>query len=153
MQNPSNDDKINPINAYIGSRVRMARKRLELNQSYVGYYLKVSYQQIQKFEKGINRLSAEQLAILARILGVSIQYFYQGMPPEYLANPSIDKPDNMPPMPEDIMCKEETHELLNSYYAVEDNHQRLSLLNMLKAFAKRTLVAAETTPQANPLLR
>ncbi len=144
MPDSSNDNTINPINAYIGSRVREARKHLGLSQGYVGHYLKISYQQIQKFEKGLNRISAEQLAILARILGVSIQYFYQGMPPEYLQNLSTAHPD-FPPIPEDVMSKSETQELIKSYYAVEDHHQRQSLLNMLKAFSKR----AFATPNQN----
>ena len=61
MLDSTNDNRINPINAYIGGRVREARKKLGLNQSYVGWYLKVSYQQIQKFEKGSNRIGSNDL--------------------------------------------------------------------------------------------
>ena len=123
-----------PMNAYIGDRVRLARKRLGLSQGYVGHYLKVSYQQVQKFEKGINRISAEQLAILARVLGVPVHFFYQDMPTEYhMGGSPIAPADELPPVEKDVLFSPETHDLIRRYYAVEDTKKRRLFLSLLKA--------------------
>lgn len=148
MLDSSNDNRINPINAYIGSRIREARQRLGLSQGYIGHYMGVKFQQVQKMEKGTNRVSAVQLMILTRVLGVPFSYFFQDMPAEYLQRLSNSYPD-LPPLPEDIMSKGETLELLNSYYAMSEN-DRQSFLNMLKTFANAKTKFSTTASKLKP---
>ena len=70
----------NPIDKYVGSRVRMRRIMLGMSQEKLGEKLGLTFQQIQKYEKGINRIGASRLLDLAQVLGVPVQFFYEEAP-------------------------------------------------------------------------
>jgi transcriptional regulator with XRE-family HTH domain len=70
----------NVIDAYVGARLRMRRVMLGMSQSTLGRHLGVTFQQIQKYEKGANRISASRLQQTARVLEVSPSYFFEGAP-------------------------------------------------------------------------
>lgn len=72
----SNEAEIHPIDLLVGKRLRSRRSTLGLSQEEVGKYLDVSFQQIQKYERGINRISASTLHSLSVFLKVSILYFF-----------------------------------------------------------------------------
>src|SRR5262245_5670491 len=78
------DDKgarrANPIDVHVGSRVRFRRMLLGMSQEKLGEKLGLTFQQIQKYEKGINRIGASRLFDLAQVLGVSVQFFYEEAP-------------------------------------------------------------------------
>jgi transcriptional regulator with XRE-family HTH domain len=67
----------NPIDVHVGSRVRFRRMLLGMSQEKLGEKLGLTFQQIQKYEKGINRIGASRLFDLAQVLGVSVQFFYE----------------------------------------------------------------------------
>lgn len=67
------------VNAHIGMRLRMRREYLRLSQEKVGDRIGVSFQQIQKFEKGTNRIGADQMLEISRLLQVDPNYFYEGL--------------------------------------------------------------------------
>ena len=69
------------IDAYIGSRVRLRRMTVGVSQEQLGEALGLTFQQIQKYEKGQNRIGAGRLYRIARILSTPIDYFYDGLPP------------------------------------------------------------------------
>jgi transcriptional regulator with XRE-family HTH domain len=69
----------NPIDIHVGSRLRMRRIALNFSQAAIGDFLHVTFQQIQKYEKGYNRIGAGRLFELSVILNVPIQYFYDGL--------------------------------------------------------------------------
>jgi transcriptional regulator with XRE-family HTH domain len=69
---------IKEIDARLGEGLRNVRQRHGLTQGEVGDIIGVSFQQVQKYEKGINRMSAARLYVLARYLGVSLSCFFQG---------------------------------------------------------------------------
>jgi len=71
---------LNPINSYIGQRIRQQRLMLRISQEKLGDAIGVSFQQIQKYEKGTNRCAGESLVGIARALGVSPGWFYEGAP-------------------------------------------------------------------------
>ncbi len=71
--------KANPIDAQVGNRVRIRRMLIGMSQERLGDTLGLTFQQIQKYEKGINRIGAGRLFEIARILGVPIDYFYDGV--------------------------------------------------------------------------
>src|SRR5262245_14093430 len=79
-----NDDKgsrrANPIDIHVGSRVRFRRMLLGMSQEKLGERLGLTFQQVQKYEKGINRIGASRLFDLAQVLGVSVQFFYDDAP-------------------------------------------------------------------------
>jgi transcriptional regulator with XRE-family HTH domain len=67
----------NPIDAHVGSRVRLRRMLLGMSQEKLGERLGLTFQQVQKYEKGVNRIGASRLFDLAQILGVPVQFFYE----------------------------------------------------------------------------
>lgn len=72
--------RANPLDLHVGSRVRLQRMLLGMSQEKLGEQLGLTFQQIQKYEKGINRIGASRLFELARVLGVSVQFFYDDAP-------------------------------------------------------------------------
>ncbi len=72
--------RANPLDLHVGSRVRLQRMLLGMSQEKLGEQLGLTFQQIQKYEKGINRIGASRLFELARVLGVSVEFFYEDAP-------------------------------------------------------------------------
>src|SRR5205807_1378279 len=71
----------NPIDRHVGSRVRMRRLMLSMSQEKLGDALGLTFQQVQKYEKGSNRVSASRLQHLSQILQVPVAFFFEGTPP------------------------------------------------------------------------
>src|ERR1700733_557037 len=84
MDSANGDDKgsrrANPIDVHVGSRVRFRRMLLGMSQEKLGEKLGLTFQQVQKYEKGINRIGASRLFDLAQVLGVPVQFFYEEVP-------------------------------------------------------------------------
>jgi transcriptional regulator with XRE-family HTH domain len=72
--------KISPIDKHVGTRLRMRRLMLNMSQTQVGKALGLTFQQVQKYEKGSNRVSASRLQLLCGILGVPVTFFFDGAP-------------------------------------------------------------------------
>src|SRR5215469_3272135 len=70
----------NPIDSQVGNRLRLRRMIMGLSQEKLGERVGLTFQQIQKYEKGLNRIGAGRLFELAHVLGVSVNYFYEGVP-------------------------------------------------------------------------
>ncbi len=70
----------NPIDVHVGSRVRLQRMLLGISQEKLGERLGLTFQQVQKYEKGVNRIGASRLFDLAQVLGVPVQFFYDDVP-------------------------------------------------------------------------
>lgn len=75
-----NSRRANPMDMHVGSRVRLRRMLLGMSQEKLGEHLGLTFQQVQKYEKGVNRIGASRLFELARVLGVPIQFFYDEAP-------------------------------------------------------------------------
>jgi transcriptional regulator with XRE-family HTH domain len=68
----------NPVDKHVGSRVRMRRRTLAISQEKLGHALGLTFQQVQKYEKGTNRIGASRLEQIARILQVPVGFFFEG---------------------------------------------------------------------------
>ena len=75
-----NKKKPNPIDAHVGGRIRLRRNMLNMSQEKLGERLGITFQQIQKYEKGTNRVGASRLQAIAGILGVSVSFFFDDAP-------------------------------------------------------------------------
>lgn len=75
----------NPIDLHVGARVRMRRKLLGVSQEKLADALGLTFQQVQKYERGANRISASKLFEISRFLGVPPAYFFEGLPDETVA--------------------------------------------------------------------
>jgi len=71
---------LNPIDKHVGSRLRMRRLMLDMSQTDVAAALGLTFQQVQKYEKGTNRIGASRLQHLSQVLQVPIPFFFEGAP-------------------------------------------------------------------------
>lgn len=77
---PENKKKPNPIDAHVGGRIRLRRNMVSMSQEKLGEQLGITFQQIQKYEKGTNRVGASRLQAIASILSVPVSFFFEGAP-------------------------------------------------------------------------
>ncbi len=113
----------NPVDVHVGARVRLRRKLLGMTQTGLGEALGLTFQQVQKYENGSNRISASRLYDLSRVFDVPIEHFFEDMPPEVAARSPAgggDKAKEPPNYEPDPMTKRETLELVRAYYKIED---------------------------------
>lgn len=134
----------NPIDVNVGARVRLRRNMLGLSQEKLGEAIGLTFQQIQKYERGANRIGASRLHQLSRVLDVPVSFFYDNLDP--VRAPSVDDsqqalPENDPEHPNNI---KETIELAESYFAIEDLAVRKRLLDLAKSLAAKD----ESVPHA-----
>ncbi len=113
-----------PIDAHVGSRVRVRRTLLGLSQTQLGVRMGITFQQIQKYEWGTNRISASRLYQMSHILDVPVSYFFDDLDEGAGAW-----------SPDDIMVKRETLEFVRAYYRIGDPAVRERLFGMTKAMA------------------
>lgn len=80
MANKDNKKKPNPTDMHVGSRIRLRRNMLGMSQEKLGENLGITFQQIQKYEKGTNRVGASRLQAIASVLGVPAAFFFENLP-------------------------------------------------------------------------
>jgi transcriptional regulator with XRE-family HTH domain len=120
----------NPIDVHVGKRIRLRRLFLGMNQETLANALGLTFQQVQKYEGGANRVSASRLSAMADILGVPIAFFFGDLPAD-------DKQDSTEEREtRERMERPETIELVRLYYAITDPKVRLTFLDMVKAVAE-----------------
>ncbi len=128
-----------PVDVHVGARLRQRRTLLGMNQTNLGNAIGVSFQQMQKYENGANRISASRLFDLSRVLDVPIEYFFDDMPLEFAASsPATEKRGRVKELPSykpNPMAKRETLELVRAYYKISDPQIRKRLFEMTKAIA------------------
>ena len=119
----------------VGQRIRWRRRELKLSQEQLAELLKLTFQQVQKYEKGVNRVSAGRLFEIASVMGVSVNYFYDGAA-EQLAedrNRVAEEPaENGPRAP---VLDGDTLDLIAAFQKIGDDSLRKSLLNTVRAAA------------------
>jgi len=122
----------NPIDVHVGKRIRMRRLFLGMNQETLANALGLTFQQVQKYEGGANRVSASRLSAMAEILGVPISFFFGDL--------AVDDEKQTPAeqVSRERMERTETIELIRLYYAIPDENVRQQFLQMVKAVALAT---------------
>jgi len=118
-----------PVDIHVGSRVRTRRLLIGMNQETLARALGLTFQQVQKYEGGANRISASRLSEIADILGVPISYFFGDL------EPGGGWPDAGEAAARERLQRPETIELIRSYYAISDPQVRLQFLDMVKSVA------------------
>jgi transcriptional regulator with XRE-family HTH domain len=131
----------NPIDMHVGARLRLRRTLLGLSQEKLGEAIGLTFQQVQKYERGANRIGASRLFDIARVLDVPIGYFFEEMSDDTAKkSPSqlIGRDDELEPEPyeKDPMARRETLELVRAYYKISDPQLRRRLFDMTKALAR-----------------
>ncbi len=121
---------------HVGRRVRMRRTLLGMSQTTLSEAIGLTFQQMQKYEKGTNRISASRLYDLARVLDVPIEHFFDDMPTAVAASSPAQgggKAKKLPNYELDPMGTRETLELVRAYYKIEDAEVRKRLRELTKA--------------------
>jgi len=131
----------NPVDVHVGSRLRLRRTLLGLSQEALGEALGLTFQQIQKYERGTNRIGASRLFDMARALDVPVDYFYDEMPPDVMtASPRHMARATEEPVEQriDPMGKRETLDLIRTYYKIGDPNVRKRVYELARALAVHT---------------
>jgi len=131
----------NAIDMHVGKRVRLRRTLLGMSQEQLGPELNITFQQVQKYERGANRISASRLWDISQILDVPISYFFDDMSentmrssPRWVSRGDVMDAMTSQPL-KDPMARRETLELVRAYYTIEKPAVRKRIAEMVKSIA------------------
>ena len=129
------------IDRIVGQRLRWRRRELKLTQEQLGEKLGLTFQQVQKYEKGVNRISAGRLFEISQALGITITYFYEGIDDLIESSPvlSVGEDDHPPSLP---VLDGEAMELVKAFQNISDRSLRRSLLETIRAAAATSEASA-----------
>lgn len=136
----------NPIDIHVGNRIRLRRTVLGLSQDQLGALLGLTFQQIQKYERGINRVSASRIWDVAKVLDVDVSFFFEeigiqaaGQSPRLIAQPKSNVESVFDDIKEtDPMMRQETIELVRAYYKIRNNQMAKQVYTLLVSLSKTT---------------
>ncbi|MBF0252046.1 MAG: helix-turn-helix transcriptional regulator [Alphaproteobacteria bacterium] len=129
-----------PVDVHVGARLRQRRTLLGMSQEKLGESVGLTFQQIQKYERGANRIGASRLFQLSQVLDVSVSYFFEEMPGEvqktrgdYAAPSNVIEIEAV--QTGDPMARRETLELVRAYYKIDDPKVRKRIFELTKSIA------------------
>ena len=138
----SRTGKPNPVDIHVGIRVRLRRTLLGFSQEKLGEAMGLTFQQIQKYERGANRISGSRLYALSRVLDVPVSFFFEEMPREISGKDGKPVPGiaerYQAEFSHDPLAKRETLELVRAYYKISPSDVRLRVFDLVKAVAGET---------------
>jgi transcriptional regulator with XRE-family HTH domain len=137
-----------PVDIYVGKRLRMRRTMLAMSQEALGRAIGVTFQQIQKYERGVNRMGSSRLFDFARILNVPVAFFFEGyeesqteqtatataMAANSVAYPGLNDSAE-PDFEHERLTSRETLELMRAYHRISDNKTRKRIAELIKTMA------------------
>lgn len=130
----ANKKQPNPIDIHVGSRVRLRRMMLGMSQEKLGEHLGITFQQIQKYEKGTNRIGASRLQHIARVLTVPVSFFFEDAPGAPV------EPGGMAERPSasyvvDFLSSSEGIQLNKAFIRIKDAKLRRKVIDLVRAMA------------------
>lgn len=123
-------DGPNPIDVYVGNRVRERRLELRMSQDVLAKHLELTFQQVQKYERGANRVSASKLYEMGRRLGVEVGWFFSGYDPMVDADAAAN-----PPSVHALLSDPVGYELANSFFNLPTPSLRRKVMNFIRDLA------------------
>jgi transcriptional regulator with XRE-family HTH domain len=127
--------KPNPVDVHVGGRVRLRRTLMGMSQERLGEAIGLTFQQVQKYERGANRIGASRLWDLSKVLDVPMSYFFEEMDEETARHSPrniAQRPGEPREMDMDPMSKRETLELVRAYYRITDPSVRKRVFELTK---------------------
>lgn len=129
----------NPIDVHVGSRVRLRRTLLGMSQEKLGEAVNLTFQQIQKYERGANRIGASRMFELSQVLDVPVSFFFDDMAddiktPEGVREKALRDHEQSVYEP-DPLARRETLELVRAYYKIIDPKVRKRLFELTKSLS------------------
>jgi transcriptional regulator with XRE-family HTH domain len=127
MPNPTSNPKLpQPVDVHVGRRIRMRRLMLNMSQTALAEGLGLTFQQVQKYEKGVNRVSASMLAQISEILQAPIPYFFQEAPESAVAG--ADTSDLLTAM----LATRDGLALIDAYTRINDRQVRQRIVRLVE---------------------
>ena len=126
--------KPNPIDVHVGSRVRLRRTMLGMSQEKLGEHLGITFQQIQKYEKGANRVGASRLQEIARVLNTPISFFFEDAPGDAEKTGGFNEAESSNYVV-DFLSSSEGLQLNRAFVKIKDAKVRRKIVEMVKALA------------------
>jgi transcriptional regulator with XRE-family HTH domain len=130
----------NPVDVHVGSRLRLRRTLLGMSQEKLASAIGLTFQQVQKYERGANRIGASRLFELARVLEVPISFFFEDAPNEHGAHTppgaGLGAAEEANGIDGDPLSRRETLELVRAYYRITDPKVRRRIFDLTKAMAQ-----------------
>ena len=126
----------NPVDKYVGSRVRMRRIMLGMSQEKLGEALGLTFQQIQKYEKGTNRVGASRIQQISEILQVPVSFLFEGGPSTTLAAAGPEE-GTSPTYVSDFLATSEGLALTRAFTRIADTKLRRSIVDLVEQIAAR----------------
>ncbi len=121
-----------PIDLHVGARVKTRRVGMRMSQSKLGQAIGVTFQQIQKYENGTNRIGASNLHRIANVLEVEVAYFYEGVERTQAV---AGMEEAATPFTHDPMSSREAIELMHNYFRIQDSTVRKRLFQFVRSLA------------------
>ncbi len=133
------ESRPSPIDVHVGSRIRLRRTLIGMSQERLGEALGLTFQQVQKYERGVNRVGASRLYDLSRVLDVPISFFFDDMPDStgngagstHIAG--FSERAEFGGHGDDPLAKRETLELVRAYYRITDPAVRKRVFELIKS--------------------
>lgn len=123
--------KSTPIDQLVGSRIRLRRVALGMSQEMLGEHLGVTFQQVQKYEKGINRVGASRLQRISEVLNAPISFFFEGAPGAIDQQSETQEVSSL----SKVLASEEFLTLANDFSAIQDPKIRQKVVDLVAALA------------------
>jgi transcriptional regulator with XRE-family HTH domain len=126
----------NPVDKYVGSRIRMRRIMLGMSQEKLGESLGLTFQQIQKYEKGTNRVGASRLQQISEILQVPVSFLFEGGPGGTISGNGLSEAPS-PAYVSDFLATSEGLALTRAFTRINDSKLRRSIVDLVEQIATR----------------
>lgn len=141
------DNEPNPVDVHVGKRIRLRRTILRITQQQMAEMLGLTFQQVQKYEKGMNRVGASRLWDISKVLEVPMGFFFEDMDSKVvqkspmMLNSRMDRNfvvEESHPFDADPMKKAETLELVRAYYKIPNRKIAKKLFDLMVSLSKST---------------
>lgn len=132
----------NPIDVHVGSRVRLRRLLVGMSQDRLGEELGVTFQQVQKYERGANRIGASRLFQMSRVLSVPVAFFFEGMEG---SQASGFAEGDQTPLVDDFINSPEGVALAAAFSRIREPRVRRKVLDLVRALAQDEMAVEEVS--------
>lgn len=127
-----------PVDIHVGKRLRLRRTILGLSQEAIGNAIGVTFQQVQKYERGVNRMGSSRLFEFSKILSIPVSYFFEEMDKNQVHGTHGTHggvSEDAPTFEHEKMSSRETLEMMRAYYRIGDAHVRKRIFELVKSLA------------------
>jgi len=135
MAGKDNTKKPNPTDVHVGSRIRLRRNMLGMSQEKLGESLGITFQQVQKYEKGTNRVGASRLQAIANILGVPPAFFFENLQGQETAGSTGFAEDATATLAMDFCSSTEGINLNRAFVRISDRKVRSRIIDLVRSLA------------------